>query len=108
MTEPDTERLEQLLQFHERDPADAFIAYGIAMEYVKAANVDRALEWFDKTLAIDGDYAYAWYQKAKLLSDDGRGAEALAAVEQGIAAAGRANDAHAADELRELRGALKG
>lgn len=102
MSESDTQRLEQLLQFHERDPRDAFITYGIAMEYVKAGNSERAIEWFDRTLGLDPDYAYAHYQKAKALTDEGRLAEAKAVIAEGIAAARRKNDGHAVGELEAL------
>ena len=103
MSEPDTQRLEQLLQFHDRDPRDPFITYGIAMEYAKLDNIERVLEWLDKTLSLDRDYTYAYYQKAKALADDGRAAEAQAVVDEGLAAARRKNDSHAAGELEALR-----
>lgn len=96
------DRLEQLMQFHEADPADTFITYGIAMEHAKRGDVDKALHWLETTLTSDPDYAYAWYQKAHLLSEADRTDEARAAVEQGLAAAKRSNDAHAAEELTTL------
>lgn len=106
MSQPDTQRLEQLLQFHDRDPNDAFITYGIAMEYVKAGNPQSALEWFDRTLKLDPDYAYAHYQKAKLIADEGGVADAKAVIAQGIAAAQRKGDSHAAGELQALGDSL--
>jgi tetratricopeptide (TPR) repeat protein len=95
-------RLEQLLKFHAMDPADAFCAYGIAMEYLKVGQTDEGLSWLDKTLAINGDYAYAYYQKAKTLGERGDKAAAQAAVKAGIEAATRSGDGHAAGELMSL------
>lgn len=96
------DRLEQLLKFHETDPEDTFCTYSIAMEHAKRGEGEAALAWFERTLKIDGDYAYAWYQKASLLNDLGREEEARAAVKQGLAAAERSGDSHAADELATL------
>ena len=102
-----TDRLEQLLKFHEADPDDTFCTYGIAMEHANRGETDQALQWLDKTLAIDADYAYAWYQKARLLHEAGRVDEALAATAEGEAAAGRSEDTHAAEELATLREAIE-
>ena len=67
MSESDTQRLEQLLQFHERDPKDAFITYGIAMEYLKAGNPERAIEWFDrKSCKPDGYRLVEWFREADI------------------------------------------
>lgn len=96
-------RLEQLLKFHAADPNDAFCAYGIAMEYAKARDAAAAFAWFDKTLAIDADYAYAYYQKAKLLGEAGQTADAAVLIDRGLDAARRTGDAHAASELQSLR-----
>lgn len=102
-----TDRLAQLLKFHDSDPADTFATYGIAMEHVKAGDTDSALAWLDKTLAIDGDYAYAWYQKAAALVASGRTEEAKPVIEDGLAAAKRSGDTHAAEELAVLRDGLE-
>ncbi len=96
-------RLEQLLDFYRKDASDPFVTYGIAMEYFKAGDVGQGLHWLDATIALDADYAYAYYQKARALAEDGRAEEARAAIEQGLAAASRKGDSHAASELATLR-----
>jgi tetratricopeptide (TPR) repeat protein len=101
-----TPRLAQLLKFFQLDPKDAFCAYGIAMEHVKAGDAAEALKWFDQTLAIDPDYAYAHYQKAKALGAMGRSEAAAATIQAGLAAARRTGDAHAAEELAGLQASM--
>jgi Tfp pilus assembly protein PilF len=95
-------RLEQLTAFHARDPKDPFIAYAIALEYLKLADTPAALRWLDTTLAIDADYAYAYYQKAKALADAGDTTQARSVIQQGLSAARRKGDSHAASELAAL------
>ena len=46
-------RQEQLLQFHNQDPTDPFILYGLALEYQKSDN-KKAEELFDKLLTDHG------------------------------------------------------
>jgi tetratricopeptide (TPR) repeat protein len=103
-----TDRLEKLMAMREADPDDAFCAYAIAMEHAKAGRVEEAIGWLDETLRLDGSHAYACYQKARLLADVGRTEEAGAMIEAGLQIAESANDAKAAEELRELRAALPG
>lgn len=102
-----SDRLQQLLQFHEQDPQDAFCAYGIAMELRKQGRDEEALDWFEKTLAADPHHAYACYQMARLLADGGKLTEARAAVERGLEAARAGGDAHATSELEALRQTLE-
>jgi tetratricopeptide (TPR) repeat protein len=73
-------RLDQLLQLHEADPADADLPYMIAMEHVKADRHAEALTWLDRTMALNPDYHYAYYQKAKALSQLGEDEAARDAV----------------------------
>lgn len=101
-----SDRLEKLLAFHEQDPHDTFCTYGIAMEHIKAGALDEAIAWLDKTMAIDADYAYAYFQKARALSQKGDTDAARAVVDAGIAAAQRSGDQHAAEELAGLKESL--
>ncbi len=98
-----SDRLSQLLKLHETDPDDPFLTYGVAMEHVGAERFDDALAWLDKTLALDTGYCYAYFQKAKALSQLGRDDDAVAAVEAGLEVARRVGDEKALGELGELR-----
>jgi len=101
-----TDRLDKLMKMHAADPEDADLPYMIAMEYAKADDHAAMLEWLNKTLQLNSDYHYAYYQKAKALNalDDRDGAEA--ALQQGIEVARRAGHEKALNELMELRAAL--
>ena len=93
-------RLDQLHKLLEKTPSDPFLTYGIAMEHKKAAEPERAIEWFDKTIALDGKYCYAYYQKGQTLESVGQVPAAVEVYRAGIAAARSAGDAHAEGEIQ--------
>lgn len=97
-----TQRLEQLRKLHDADPADADVVYMIAMEHSKAGDDEQALEWLDKTIALDAHYHYAYFQKGKAFGALGRDSEARDAIQEGLNQANAAGDAKAAGELGEL------
>ncbi len=96
------DRIEQLKKMHEAEPGDTFATYALAMEYAKAGRPEDALHWIDRTLAIDPDYAYAYFQKAKFLLSAGSPEPAKQALEQAIAAAERSGDDKAQRESAEM------
>lgn len=100
-------RLDQLTKLLAADPADADVPYMIALEHGKAEDPAAAVTWLDKTLALDPGYHYAYFQKAKMLSEMGEDDDALAAVDAGIARATADGHAKAINELQELRLALQ-
>jgi len=100
------DRLAQLQDMHASDPSDAFIPYGIALEHFKAGDHAAALTWLDKTLSLDPHYCYAYFQKAKVLSDRGDDDEARAVLETGMRAAVEVHDEHARGEMAELLASL--
>lgn len=102
------DRLTQLLKLHEAEPDDPFLTYGIAMEHIKSGQAEAALQWLDRTLALDRTYAYAYFQKGKLLAEAGQTAEANAVLQQGVAAAREAGDHHAVGELQALMDEVEG
>jgi tetratricopeptide (TPR) repeat protein len=102
-----SERLAQLTKLHQLDPKDPFLTYGIAMEHSKAQDFDTAIIWFDRTLEVDPNYCYAFYQKARALSEQGNDDAARQVLTQGMAAATRAGDAHAHSEMAELLSSLE-
>jgi tetratricopeptide (TPR) repeat protein len=97
-----TDRLTQLHELLETDPQDADLLYMIALEHAKAGALDEALAWLDRTLGRNAHYHYAYFQKAKLLAERGRDAEARQVLETGIQHAREANNDKAARELTEL------
>ncbi len=104
-----SDRLTKLLKMYEADPADPFCTYGIALEHAKAAQTAQAMTWLDKTLALDPHYSYAYYQKAKILSQQGDVAQARQVLQTGMADAaqtGTPDAQHAHAEMRTLLEAL--
>jgi len=100
-------RLDMLRQMQANEPDDAFIAYALGQEYLKHERYDEAVAAFDRTLAIDPNYLYAYFHKAKALDAAGRHDEAVATAEQGLAVAGDVGDPKAIGELEELLHALR-
>lgn len=101
-----TERLATLEKMHTADPADADLPYMIAIEHGNAERFDDAIAWLDKTLALDSHYHYAYFQKAKMLSELGEDDDAITVLDAGIAKASAAQDGKALGELQELRGMI--
>lgn len=99
MKAADSPRMQQLQKMLERTPNDAFLLYGIALEYKKAKDPKRALEFLEKTLTADAGYCYAYYQRGQLQEELGEIELARKAYMEGIEAAGRKGDAHARSEL---------
>lgn len=97
-------RLAQLEKLLALDPNDAFVLYGIAQEHAKdgAAGHERALPFYDRCIAADPSYCYAYYHKAVSLIALGRAAEARQTIAAGQAAAKAATDAKALNELTTL------
>lgn len=105
MTTPNP-RLEQLQKLHAADPKDPFCTYGIALEIVKTGDTASAIEWLDKTIALDDTYCYAYFQKGKILDSAGKPEEAKEILTAAIAKArsipNDPNAAHAAEEMTAL------
>jgi len=93
---PSIEQLEKLLA---ATPDDPFLLYGLAQEHAKRRDVPRSLELFDRCLAADAAYCYAYFHKARVLHEAGRTAEAAQVLRQGAAAAKQAGDGHALAEI---------
>jgi len=87
---------------HERDPADAFCTYAIALEHAKAGRHREALEWFSKSAVADPSAAYTHYHWARSLEALSRDEDAAARAREGLREAMAGGDTHAAAELRTL------
>ncbi len=92
-------RLEQLQKMLEKQPDDAFLLYGIAMEYKKSEQFDEALRLLGRVSEVDPGHGYAWFQKGQIQEAKGDITAAKSAYEAGIAAAQKSGDAHARSEL---------
>lgn len=94
--------MDKLLKLLAVEPGDAFVLYGLAQEYGNRGEHAAAVSYYDRCLAADGTYLYAYYHKAYALNQLGKSAEARATTEAGIAAARAAEDAKALSELQGL------
>ena len=99
MDNPTSDKLTKLFSMLERQPSDAFLLYGIGMEYKKLNDPPRAIEFFNKVLAVDPGYCYAYYQRGQVQEQIGDVPAAKRSYEEGIAASQRVGDAHAKSEL---------
>ncbi|MEM7812005.1 MAG: tetratricopeptide repeat protein [Planctomycetota bacterium] len=93
------ERIEQMLR---DDPGDPFLRYALAQEFVSEGNPEEALKAFDALLADEPEHVPSYFQKAKVLNEEGETDDAVATLRAGIAVARRVGDDHAAGEMGEF------
>ena len=95
----DDERMRKLRTMLEKEPNDAFLLYGLALEYKKRQEFDEAMKWLGRVIAVDPGYCYAYYQRGLVQEMQGDVEAAKRSYREGIAAAERKGDAHAREEL---------
>lgn len=71
---------------YELDPRAKRTLLYLGDVYQKAENGKKALEFYDKAIVADGKYDDAYARKASLLAKTGKHDEAIAAIDQAIAA----------------------
>jgi len=103
LSSPVSDRLAKLMKILAADPGDAFVLYGIAQEHGKAGDFARAVEFYDRTLAADPSYCYAYFHKARCQAAAGEMAAARQTALAGVQAAHRAGDGKALNELTGLQ-----
>jgi len=87
------DRIAMLNEILTQKPTDAFARYGLAMEYSKAEQVDKAMEEFGKLLSAHPDYCAGYFMAAQTLVKAERGEEAKKMLVDGIASARRTGTA---------------
>jgi tetratricopeptide (TPR) repeat protein len=95
------DRLEQLLQFYEDDPDDAFTRFALAREYLKRGETQKALSFFEELREDDPEYVGTYYHLGKLYEKLDRPDDAEATYEAGIGQAEKQRDQHARSELQD-------
>jgi Tfp pilus assembly protein PilF len=96
------DRLAAFAELLAADPANSFARYGLAMEHLSQSNPDAALAEFARTIEHNPDYVPAYQMSAQTLAKMNRSDEAVTLLEQGLAAAARTGNAHAASEMQGL------
>jgi predicted Zn-dependent protease len=86
------------------DPADPFLRYGLAMEYVSAGDDATAARLLTELIASTPGKPYvpAFLMAGQVLNRLGRVAEACDVLRKGIAAAAAAGSDHARGEMEGL------
>jgi len=88
------------------DPADTFLRYSLAMELDKEGEHERSLAKFAELTRDDPPYVPAYFMAAQQLVRIGRPDEAESILQNGIEAANRQGDQHAAREMGEFLASL--
>jgi tetratricopeptide (TPR) repeat protein len=101
------DRIAMLEEVLSQEPNDAFARYGLAMEYSKLGQVERALEEFGKLLSVHPDYTAGYFMAAQTLANADRTEEAKKMLVDGIASARRTGNAHAQSEMTAMLEELK-
>jgi Tfp pilus assembly protein PilF len=77
----------------------ALLRYSLGLEYAKAGDNDKAVQYLRDAVERDPLYSAAWKVLGKTLSETGKPEEALVAYEKGIAAAQQKGDRQAEKEM---------
>ena len=93
------ERIEDMLA---ETPDDPELRYALAMEHKSAGDEEAAVRCFRELLAVAPAYVPAYFQTGQLLAQLGREDEARGVLQDGVAAARRTGDEHAAGEMTAL------
>lgn len=96
------DRIAMLTDILAQSPNDAFARYGLAMEYSKAGDLERALAEFSKLLLANPDYTAGYFMAAQALVRAQRLEEARKMLSDGIAAAQRTGNGHAQSEMEAM------
>lgn len=98
-----TDRLDQLLQFYEDDPDDAFTRHAIAQEYLKAGEAEKARVFFEALVEDQPTYTGTYYHLGKLYERLGCPDDALKTYEEGIRVAREQGAQKDLSELQDAR-----
>lgn len=96
------DRIAALKELLAENPTNAFARYGLAMEYSKAGDAAGALAEYKTILQHHPDYVPAYQMAGQTLMNAGSNSEARTMFEDGIAAARRSGNQHAASEMQGM------
>src|SRR5437879_11818763 len=96
------DRIAALNEVLNQNPHDAFARYGLAMEYSKQGDFDRALAEFSILLQANPDYTAGYFMAAQTLARAERRGEAKKMLQDGIASARRTGNLHAQSEMEAM------
>ena len=102
-----SDRMQKLQAMLERDPGDTFLLYAIALEHKKMNQYAEAIDWFARVIAKDPGYSVAYHQAGLTHEAAGDIEAAKRAYYDGIAAATKKGDLHAAEEMAAALGMIE-
>ncbi|MGB0523034.1 MAG: tetratricopeptide repeat protein [Flammeovirgaceae bacterium] len=98
-----SQRLNQLIEFLEKEPNDPFLLYAIAMEYANTDQEQKAVEYYDRLLKEHSSYLPTYYHAAHFFAELDQVERAKEVFEAGIALAKLQKEEKT---LRELQNAF--
>lgn len=96
------DRIAALNDILTENPKDAFARYGLAMEYSKQGDFDRALAEFAILIENHPNYTAGYFMAAQTLVQAERAEDAKKMLHDGIASAQRNGNLHAQSEMEAL------
>jgi predicted Zn-dependent protease len=96
------DRIAALNEILTENPKDAFARYGLAMEYSKQGDFDRALAEFSILLEHHPDYTAGYFMAAQTLAKAERSDDAKKMLNDGIGSARRTGNLHAQSEMEAM------
>src|SRR5689334_7551245 len=106
-TPPSMDRIAALNEVLTQNPKDAFARYGLAMEYSRQGDFDRALAEFALLLENHPDYTAGYFMAAQTLVRAERSGDAKQMLQEGIASARRTGNLHAQSEMEAMLAELQ-
>ncbi len=101
------DRIAALNEVLTQNPKDAFARYGLAMEYSRQGDFDRALAEFALLLEDHPDYTAGYFMAAQTLVRAERSDDAKQMLRDGIASALRTGNLHAQSEMEAMLAELQ-
>lgn len=96
------DRIAALNDILAQTPNDTFARYGLAMEYSRQGDLERAVAEFSLLLKTNPDYTAGYFMAAQALAKADRIAEAKTMLNDGIASARRTGNLHAQSEMEAM------
>lgn len=90
------------------NPDDAMVWYGLAGEYLKLEQLDKAIEALRNVIRINADYTAAYQMLGTALVNQGQHDEARRVWQQGVAVATRTGAAGARQHMERLLATTSG
>src|SRR5207253_9729517 len=96
------DRIAALNDILTENPKDAFARYGLAMEYSKQGDFDRALAECSILIENHPDYTAGYFMAAETVARAGRSDEAKKMLGDGVASARRTGNLTAQSEMEAM------